>query len=340
MKRSTWLPVLAFLAVLAGLFFVGRVARGDEFLDRVKALEARNAAAKPADPFAGGNAAKGRHGVYEVYELAYRTGGPFWVVSARDYPLAGDSKHYATREEAQAEADRLNAAAKPDPFGHGNHAAKKDGPKYGVSWGEVWDEQRQAAVGWYWYVTDGPYGHPYDGKRYSREELAQAEAERLNGVAKPADPFGHDNHAGGQPCGCAYCTCNEGSNCGSPLCPKLNRAGKLSNCGCSGNQCGHACDTDCTDATCPWTLKTGPRLGNQKVTDDPARPWTYDYGDRYGYGHELGWYRFAATPPVTYYAPVSAADSSPGYHRLAPTYYQAAPRFFGGGGGGNCGPSG
>ncbi len=56
MRKDT-VHLILFLAIMAGvftgLFFVGR-ARGDEFTDRVKALEAKNAAKKP-DPFSRGN---------------------------------------------------------------------------------------------------------------------------------------------------------------------------------------------------------------------------------------------------------------------------------------------
>ncbi len=56
MRKDT-VHLILFLAILAGvfagLFFVGR-ARGDEFSDRVAALEKKNAAKKP-DPFSRGN---------------------------------------------------------------------------------------------------------------------------------------------------------------------------------------------------------------------------------------------------------------------------------------------
>ncbi len=56
MRKDT-VQFLLFLTILAGvfvgLFFVGR-ARGDEFSDRIAALEKKNAAKKP-DPFSRGN---------------------------------------------------------------------------------------------------------------------------------------------------------------------------------------------------------------------------------------------------------------------------------------------
>ncbi len=210
----TW-PVVVFLAALAFCVWLTSPVFGDDFDDHLAQLKAQNAAAKPhdhADPKPAQS--------YRVFEMAFRTGDAFWVVSNRDYPVATDSLHYATKEEAQTEADRLNGKA--DPF------AAKNG--------------------------------------------------------------GHRCDCGGD---ARLCTC-EGCECP----------------GCGRNP--------------SWV--PAPQLGDRKVTDDPSRPFVYGWGDAYGYGHVLGYYRTAAAP-----APV--------YYRSAPML-QPPPRFYGGGGGFNCGPSG
>lgn len=46
---------------------------------------------------------------YKVYGFSDLHGGAFYIVSNRDYPLETDSRHFATREEAWAERDRLNS---------------------------------------------------------------------------------------------------------------------------------------------------------------------------------------------------------------------------------------
>ncbi len=91
--------------------------------------------------------------------------------------------------------------------------------------------------------------------------------------------------------------------------------------GCTCPECNCWTGEDC-GAECAFGGKK-PKLGDRKVTDDPSRPFVYGWGDAYGYGHELGWYRHAA----------------PVYHQPAPQAFQAAPRFFGGGAV-SCGPSG
>lgn len=45
------------------------------------------------------------------------------------------------------------------------------------------------------------------------------------------------------------------------------------------------------------TTSSGPKIGDQKITDDPNRPWTYGWGREYGW-NELGWYRPLATVVV------------------------------------------
>lgn len=45
---------------------------------------------------------------YYKWDAATETSTVLWGVSNRSYPVASDSAVYATREEAQAEADRLN----------------------------------------------------------------------------------------------------------------------------------------------------------------------------------------------------------------------------------------
>lgn len=164
-----------------------------------------------------------------------------------------------------------------------------------------------------------------------------AALKQQNAAAKPhddhADPFAAKNGVK-TTCGCkgdlTLCNCAV-KDCACPEClAARNGAG---GCHCKGDQCPHDCEGYCNDITCPFRpVIDAPKVGDRKVTDDPSRPWTYAYGDGYGYGHELGWYRHAAAAPV-YYPSVGPADSSPGYHRLI------APRFFGGGVV-NCGPSG
>ncbi len=132
-------------------------------------------------------------------------------------------------------------------------------------------------------VSNRDYPLFADSKPFATEKEAQAEADRLNKV----DPFAAKNAARKSGCSCDLlpggCTCTPLDYCESPSCPAM------------------------------------PKLGDRKVTDDPARPFVYGWGDAYGYGHVLGYYRPAAAPPVTYYAP-------------PPAYYQqqAAPRFFAG----------
>ncbi len=115
----TW-PVAVFLVALgAAVLFAGPACGGDDLADLTARLEAQNAAAKPhdhADP-----AAK----PYYVTHIGFRT-TDFWIVSNRDYPTASDSKHYATKEEAQAECDRLNGAAAHD---HADPFAAKNGTR-------------------------------------------------------------------------------------------------------------------------------------------------------------------------------------------------------------------
>ncbi len=70
-------------------------------------------------------------------------------------------------------------------------------------------------------------------------------------------------------------------------------------CGCQGPD-------SCSCDRCGCKACAAPRIGSQKITDDSSRPWTYDYGDRYGFPHELGWYRPAreavrhSTPMLTF----------------------------------------
>ncbi len=98
--------------------------------------------------------------------------------------------------------------------------------------------------------------------------------------------------------------------------------------GCTCPECNCWTGEDC-GAECAFGGKK-PKLGDRKVTDDPSRPFVYGWGDAYGYGHVLGYYR-PAVAPVNY-----APNYAPNYAQ--PMLYQVAPRFFGGGG--NCGPSG
>lgn len=79
--------------------------------------------------------------------------------------------------------------------------------------------------------------------------------------------------------------------CGCANCPGLSPGGT------------YKCEGGCTDGTCA-ARTAGPRVGDQKVTDDPNRPWTYSYGREYGW-NELGWYRPAvpAYRPTYYYQP-------------------------------------
>lgn len=68
------------------------------------------------------------------------------------------------------------------------------------------------------------------------------------------------------------------------------------------------CGADCGCPNC--VARKAPKIGDQKVTDDPNRPWTYGYGREYGYD-ELGWYRPLVTAPapqpIRYFAPVMSS---------------------------------
>lgn len=93
----------------------------------------------------------------------------------------------------------------------------------------------------------------------------------------------------------------------------------LSNCSCRGNQCSHACNVDCVDSSCPWTLKPKTKVGADGLT----WYWTDEDG---GY-----WWRYKDAP-ATYTYPV---------YRPAPQPYQ--PLFYSAGMGrfnGSCGPGG
>ena len=115
--------------------------------------------------------------------------------------------------------------------------------------------------------------------------------------------------ATGQPCGCPYCTCNRDSNCGSPLCPKLNRDPQTGNHGVPG-------------------------LGVPAV---PGNPWQWD--DALAASNNgNGWWRYG-TGNGTTTAPVAPQPTY--YQQLVQQHYYQPARAFGGfrSFGGGC-PSG
>ena len=90
---------MKYLTILAVLV-LPCAACADDFADHVRALEAKNAAkAKPV--------AKADTLPYTVVGMI-KPNSVVYIVSNKEYPLYTDSKPYATREEAQKEADRLN----------------------------------------------------------------------------------------------------------------------------------------------------------------------------------------------------------------------------------------
>lgn len=200
----SWLFTGFYLGLLVVVCFVGCQAKGDTLDDKIAALKAkRQDKHDPAgDPFKPGNAAKKDCGCTGPGDCTCGTGCTCAACAAR---------------KADARAYRV--------------VTVYAGPGMGV----------------YYVVSNKDFPLATDSRRYATDIAAQAEADRLNGV--------------------------------------------------------------------------GPKVGDQKVTDDPARPWVYGYGREYGW-NELGWYR----PAIAQAVPGTAISSAYGYYgTFSPGRVYASP---------------